>query len=688
MKKIALLCFFLVVLPLTAFSVPIDLVPSKQTDRKESYNTLFSLITKLSSNVETERNEFSNFSKLEDKTSKDKKLEIDKKKLYVDNLVKSLNIANQHYGNLTNEKNNKLSEKIKILNSIKVQKIIIKQELDSVTKFYSESTKFKSYQEYTAINKEIDDLKFSIAKESSDIQKKYIDLLKKIKLDIKDKESKISIVKEDVRNINQNVVDSVKNYNETKKSFEDFLIKYNNNLKNRKVINNNFKNELNMLNNVLKFLKNTNPSQMKQAFDCSTLKVKYDNLLHSFNNSKSKEIPKASPTQASTPKASPTQASTPKASPTQASTPKASPTPTQASAIKAAPVSVTPAVAPSAAEIMKARNERSKSSTLSANDKKIADKRDADFNKWMLSKDGIDASNFCMSLGIHNKPSIFGGCLEDMMSTGDKQIAKDSAIMEEEFASKDKQSLSVSTSKRYCVAAGDPHFVNYDGEIYHLQEPGVYTLAKTTGFEVQQKTKKNGANVPGVPSCMIGAVIKSGAVTVEVNVNNFQSVLINGKLQELPQDFTVKIGGVSIRYGNQVIEWRKNSAKVSALKITGLNGFSALVAGGYCGTIEINAPEPYYGKMQGLCGNADGKKDNSDYKEPSGKILDVKRGTRNWEMSGYGGPTSSLSKWQLSWKPTGTDCLFSKDCEPDSPAVKKEKETVILKNKVSVSSSS
>ena len=311
---------------------------------------------------------------------------------------------------------------------------------------------------------------------------------------------------------------------------------------------------------------------------------------------------------------------------------------------------------------MKARNELSKSSILSANDKKLAAKRDADFNKWMLSKDGIDASNFCMSLGIHNKPSIFGGCLEDMMSTGDKQIAKDSAIIEEKVTSKDKQSSTASTSKRYCVAAGDPHFVNYDGENYHLQEPGIYTLAKATGFEVQEKTKKNGANVPGVPSCMIGVVIKSGAVTVEIDVNNYKSVLTNGKLQDLPQDFTIKVGGVSIRYGNQVIEWRKNSAKVTALKITGLNGFSVLVAGGYCGTVEVNAPEPYYGKMQGLCGNADGKKDNSDYKEPSGKILDVKRGTRNWEMSGYGGPTSPLSKWQISWKPTGKACLFSKDC--------------------------
>ena len=141
-------------------------------------------------------------------------------------------------------------------------------------------------------------------------------------------------------------------------------------------------------------------------------------------------------------------------------------------------------------------------------------------------------------------------------------------------------------------------------------------------------------------------------------------MLINGKSQELPQDYTVKIGGVSLRYGNQLIEWRKNSAKVTSLKITGANGFSALVAGGYCGTIEINAPEPFYGKMQGLCGNADGVRDNSDYKDPTGKVLDVKRGTRGWEMSGYGGPTSPLSKWQLSWKPKGTDCFFAKECEP------------------------
>jgi hypothetical protein len=636
--KIALLCFLLIVLPITILSIPIDLATSKQSDRKEGYNTLYTLITKLSSSVETERNEFLNIAKLEDKTNDDKKLEIEKKKLNIENLIKNYNLATKHYTSLTNEKNLKLNEKNKILNSIKVQQIIIQHELESVNNFYNESTKFKTYEEYSAINKEIDDLKSSIYKESSDIQQKYLNMLKKIQHTIDDKNIKISVAKEDVKVINKNVENSSKNLDNLKKQFELFLTKYRVNLKNRDIININYNHEIVMLKNILHLLKNHNINlNCSKSFKLSTIVQQKSSK--SLASSSSSVQQKSSKSLASSSSSEPASTKMQKVAP----------------------------VAPSTSEIMKARNERSKSTTLSTNDKKLVAKRDADFNKWMLSKYGIDASNFCMSLGIHNKPSIFEGCLEDMMSTGDKQIAKDSAIMEEEFASKDKQSLKTSTktstSKRYCVAAGDPHFVNYDGEIFHLQEPGIYTLAKTTGFEVQEKTKKNGLNKPGVPSCMIGAVIKSGAVTVEIDVNNFKSVITNGKLQHLPKDFTIKVGGVSIRYGNQEIEWRKDSAKVTALKITGLNGFSVLVAGGYCGTVEINAPEPYYGKMQGLCGNADGIKDNSDYKEPSGEILDVKRGANKWEMSGYEGPTSPLSKWQLSWKSTGTDCLFSKDCE-------------------------
>ena len=67
--------------------------------------------------------------------------------------------------------------------------------------------------------------------------------------------------------------------------------------------------------------------------------------------------------------------------------------------------------------------------------------------------------------------------------------------------------------------------------------------------------------------------------------------------------------------------------------------------------------------MGGICGNGDGVKNNVDYSAPSGVVMDVKRGAKKWEMSGYNGPTSPLSKWQLAWKPTGTQCYFSQGCE-------------------------
>jgi len=668
----------LLILPTVVSSIPIGSVSSTPSStRKPNYDSLLSLVDKLESSVQNEHKEFLKLSGLEDKTSKDKKLEIDNKKLSITNLKKNLEGANNKFTSLYKEKDLKLSEKSKIENSLKIQQQVIDGELANVQKFYNESTKFKTYQEYPSINKEIDDLKTSIAKESNDIQEKYRQLLKKTQTDLSGNDIKISAAKEDVKNINKDLVDANKNYDQIQKSFEEFLAKYNKNVKDRKNINKNFKEELEMLNNILKLLKNANPSQMKKALKCSELQTKYDDLLRSLKpglTSVASSVASKSVSSVASSVASKSVSSVASKSVSSVTSKSASSVASK-SASKAEPVApkaepVTPKsapvpVAPSTSDILKARNDRSKtsSSTLTASAKQQIAKRDEAFNKWMLSKDGIDASNFCMSLGIHNKPSIFAGCLEDMMSTGNKQIAKDSAIMEEEFASKDKQSTTASTSKRYCVAAGDPHFVNYDGEVYHLQEPGVYTLAKANGFEVQQKTKKNGKNIPGVPSCMVGAAIKSGSVTIEVDVNNLQSILVNGKSQELPQDYTVKIGGVSIMYGSQVIEWHKDSAKVTSLKITGANGFSALVAGGYCGTVEINAPEPFFGKMQGLCGNADGVKDTSDYKDPSGVVLDVKRGIKNWEMSGYGGPTSPLSKWQLSWKPTGTNCFFAKECE-------------------------
>jgi hypothetical protein len=388
--------------------------------------------------------------------------------------------------------------------------------------------------------------------------------------------------------------------------------------------------------------------------------------------------PKAAP---ATPKAAP---ATPKAAPVVA--PKAAPaTPKAAPATpKAAPV-----VAPksSSKSKSKSKSKASKKSTtikadikisaptptlvvnkyssvdskLSAKTKELAKKFESAFTAWVVTTEGQEAIKYCQSLGIANKQGIYNGCIEDMRVTKSESIAKESAIAAEEFLSKEV----ANPSKRFCVASGDPHVTNYDGILFHIQEPGIYTVARTPDavFEIQEKMRKNGNNKPGVPSCMTGAVIHYKQMNIEVDVANFGKIRVNGQEMDLPEDFTLTFGGLQIRYGKQVIEWKGAKMQPAGLKITTPNGFSVMVSGGYCGVLETNVPTAFFGKMQGICGNADGVKNAADYMDHNGATMNVNYGAKNWEMGGYNGPDSPLSKWQLSWKPHGTECYFAKDCE-------------------------
>jgi hypothetical protein len=305
------------------------------------------------------------------------------------------------------------------------------------------------------------------------------------------------------------------------------------------------------------------------------------------------------------------------------------------------------------------RDDRSKNlspavkNVLSGNEKKL--------DTWLSTDLGKNAVKFCMSLGILNKPSIYNGCLEDMMIIKDQKVAKESALSAEEVLSSDHPG----TNRRFCQASGDPHCTNYDGSFFHIQEPGIYTIAKTDGFEVQEKMKKNGDNKVGVPSCMIGAIVKVGSIIVEIDVANYKKVLVNGESVDIPENLAMNFGGVQVKYGRQTIEWKGEKAVATGMKVTAKNGFMAMIAGGYCGILEVNVPMSYYGKMQGICGNADGNKNADDFKDVNGKTMDVNYGAKSWEMSGYGGPTSPLSKWQLAWKPKGTSCYFAKECDQD-----------------------
>jgi hypothetical protein len=305
-------------------------------------------------------------------------------------------------------------------------------------------------------------------------------------------------------------------------------------------------------------------------------------------------------------------------------------------------------------------------------------------SEWIKTPSGASATTFCTSLGVQNNADVYGGCLEDMRVTKSKAIAKESAVSAMEFADKDN---APSPSTRFCVAAGDPHCTNYDGDFFHIQEPGIYTIATSRDgvFEVQEKMRKNGANKVGVPSCMTGALVRYKQLSIEVDVENFKKIRVNGAEIDLKRDETVKFGGVTIRHGKQNVEWRGAKDVTDGLKMTTPDGFGALIIGGYCGVLETSVPKTHYGRMGGICGNADGAKNAADYFSPSGELMDVNRGAKQWEMSGYNGPASPLSKWQLAWKPIGSRCYFAAGCEagPNVPIqVKVEPKVVVAVPKV------
>ena len=281
---------------------------------------------------------------------------------------------------------------------------------------------------------------------------------------------------------------------------------------------------------------------------------------------------------------------------------------------------------------------------------------------WLKTPSGASAATFCTSLGVQKNADVYNGCLEDMRVTKSEAIAKESAVSAMEFASKDNVA---SPSTRFCVASGDPHCTNYDGDFFHIQEPGIYTIATSRDgvFEVQEKMRKNGADKVGVPSCMIGALVHYKQISIEVDVANFKKLRVNGVEMDLKRDETVKFGGVTIRYGKQNVEWRGAKDATMGLKMSTPEGFGALIMGGYCGVLETSVPTTYYGRMGGICGNADGAKNAADYFSPSGELMNVDRGAKQWEMTGYNGPTSPLSKWQLAWKAIGSGCHFAAGCE-------------------------
>ena len=166
--------------------------------------------------------------------------------------------------------------------------------------------------------------------------------------------------------------------------------------------------------------------------------------------------------------------------------------------------------------------------------------------------------------------------------------------------------IMISGPSRTCTANGDPHFTNFNGEYFHIQEPSIFTFAKTNDglFEVQ--VKQDGATKPGEPSY---------------------------------------VRDVMVRYAGQV--FHGSFAR---------DGF--IVVGGP-GAVSVTVPGSYQGSMMGICGENGPSASAANFKLPNGSLADVNYKQANWALGGYGGPYSKLSSWHLSWKPSLENCMFS-----------------------------
>lgn len=228
-----------------------------------------------------------------------------------------------------------------------------------------------------------------------------------------------------------------------------------------------------------------------------------------------------------------------------------------------------------------------------------------------LSKKGIRALNVCKRLGATG--TVLNGCMQDMRLTRNpnvvikavRQTIKTIAALKK---AKTYQARTGNAPSRTCSAVGDPHFTNFNGDYFHIQQPAIYTFAKTSDglFEVQ--VKQSGSKGAGDPSYVRDVMIRYDD---KLYHNNFNK-----------DGFIVKAG----------------------------NSF-----------VSVTIPGSYQGEMSGICGDANPNASSSNFKLPNGEIADVNYGKPNWQIGGYGGPFTKLSKWHLAWRPSLSKCMFSQN---------------------------
>uniref|UniRef100_A0A3Q3BQL9 Fc gamma binding protein n=1 Tax=Haplochromis burtoni TaxID=8153 RepID=A0A3Q3BQL9_HAPBU len=193
--------------------------------------------------------------------------------------------------------------------------------------------------------------------------------------------------------------------------------------------------------------------------------------------------------------------------------------------------------------------------------------------------------------------------------------------------------------KGVCQAAGDPHYLTFDGKKFDFQGTCTYTLSKSCGLEgthlVDFSVQVENEQWDRVMNRKVVSVTKLVAVEVYgftlIMRNNMFGVLVNGVLSYLPMKLN----------DGAILVYQEGNRYVIA------TNFGLLVTYDLVYQVTVTVPGNYRGKVCGLCGNYNGDR-NDDFEMPNRRL------------------TNNVNEFGKSWKVTIPNVVCENGCEGNS----------------------
>lgn len=246
-------------------------------ERGDSYKKVLSFVKTLQESIDKEHTDLTRIFSAETQEHNNRKKELDEARTSVEKLRSSLQNTQWKISNLTNSLNNSGDERSRILNTIEYHHNLLKEELETVNKFYVESNKYKNYKEFSDIKKQIDELKNSVHNETTDVINIYSNLSTRLSNDLLAKRRELQIFRDQEKMFNASLTSEDNSFSKLTSSFQNFVNNYHKNTKQYKDATESYIEERDLLQKLSNFLQKTNPEK------CLKVKKNYDELLKSHD---------------------------------------------------------------------------------------------------------------------------------------------------------------------------------------------------------------------------------------------------------------------------------------------------------------------------------------------------------------------------------------------------------------------